>query len=223
MADVQCWAAISQKGGVGKTTVMMLIASALHLRGHRVLVVDMDPQGSATKWERKHVNGFEPFPVRVEHLYDVTLEQAKQWLIKRVSDYDFILFDTPPSLVAPELRIAATLADKLIVPFKPHSSTIDALEELRPLLASINNERKIPFETHLVVNLFNGRRPAERAILQAAPLILEKSNVLESQLKDLSAYAEAYNFRTDLFELPNAREAKAAVKDLVEEILAYGN
>jgi chromosome partitioning protein len=39
---------INQKGGVGKTTVTLGLASAAQAAGHRVLVVDLDPQGSAT-------------------------------------------------------------------------------------------------------------------------------------------------------------------------------
>src|SRR4051795_2296235 len=39
----------NQKGGVGKTTVALGVASALVQRGARALVVDLDPQASATK------------------------------------------------------------------------------------------------------------------------------------------------------------------------------
>ena len=39
---------VNQKGGVGKTTVTLGIASAAQAAGHRVLVVDVDPQGSAS-------------------------------------------------------------------------------------------------------------------------------------------------------------------------------
>ena len=36
----------NQKGGVGKTTTSLSLISALHMRGRRVLGVDLDPQGS---------------------------------------------------------------------------------------------------------------------------------------------------------------------------------
>lgn len=41
-------AVVNQKGGVGKTTVALGLASAWMVRGRRVLVVDMDPQANAT-------------------------------------------------------------------------------------------------------------------------------------------------------------------------------
>ena len=40
----------NNKGGSGKTTTTVSLASALGERGLRVLVVDLDPQGSATTW-----------------------------------------------------------------------------------------------------------------------------------------------------------------------------
>ncbi len=54
----------NQKGGCGKTTITMSLAGALTFRGYSCLVVDMDPQGTASRWASAAPEE-RPFPASV--------------------------------------------------------------------------------------------------------------------------------------------------------------
>lgn len=58
----------NQKGGVGKTTTAVNLASALAVLGHESLLVDMDPQGNATSGIGFDKGTFEP------NIYDVLVD-----------------------------------------------------------------------------------------------------------------------------------------------------
>ena len=85
MARIFCIA--NQKGGVGKTTTTVNLASGLALVGQRVLVVDLDPQGNATMG-----SGIDKRALELS-VYDVLLENASIQEVRQRNDkvgYDVI-------------------------------------------------------------------------------------------------------------------------------------
>lgn len=86
------WAVTSQKGGSGKTTAAINLAAALGEQGTRVLVVDLDPQASASSWLGVHEDGrglLDVFTgattlgalVRDTAVENVALVPASSWLV----------------------------------------------------------------------------------------------------------------------------------------------
>src|SRR6185312_1619258 len=87
----------NQKGGVGKTTTAINLAAGLGALERRVLLVDSDPQGNATR-------GLGATP-STPHLYHVLTEQAKLAEAVRPSQFPFLdLLPTGRDLVGIEVE-----------------------------------------------------------------------------------------------------------------------
>ena len=109
---------VHTKGGVGKTTSAMLVATAAANAGRRVEVYDTDRQGSARRWAEiaQQRDDKLPFPV-------IPLS-AQQLRNLPPSDETLQIIDTPPGEAA-SIQAAIDTADLIIVPTGPAPMDID--------------------------------------------------------------------------------------------------
>src|ERR1700731_1948435 len=123
----------NQKGGCGKTTVSMQLAGALGLRGHKVLVVDMDEQGTATRWASQAPDE-NPFPATLSNLAAMGGKMHRE-IRSQIGDYDYIVIDCPPAVHSPSPSSAMLVSDLALIPVVPAPADIWAVVAAKQLAA----------------------------------------------------------------------------------------
>jgi chromosome partitioning protein len=150
----------NQKGGVGKTTTTLGLAAAFHLKGKKVLLVDLDTQGNASaalglileqdattlKELLSQDANISEYIVSTEFmdiipannsLKDIeqqlsqndTFDLLKKRIAPIEADYDFILFDCPPSFNVFTIN-GLVAADEYIIPVDVGYFAILGLKQL---------------------------------------------------------------------------------------------
>ena len=176
-------AVMSNKGGVGKTTIAVALAYELARRGHRVALLDLDFHGptlpkiaGVEEKARSDVNCIHPVErdglkiFSIQYILredddpvlwpgDVKRDVVSQ-LVEGTSicwgDYDVMVVDSPPSLGDENLELL-THVDHVVVVTTPHPASI---HDVRKLVKALTRIGKKPLA--IVVNMadiFEGEVP----------------------------------------------------------------
>lgn len=120
-------AIISQKGGAGKTTLALHLAAAAQESGHTALVIDLDPQATASQWATWR-----------KDMPPVVIDSAPPRLAAKITQAnergaDFIVIDTPPHADS-AASAAVEAADLVLIPCRPSAFDLAAIKTTASLV-----------------------------------------------------------------------------------------
>lgn len=197
-------AVMSQKGGAGKTTLVVHLAVEAHRRGIHVEIIDTDPQQSAGVWSRAR-SGEPPI---VTHVQPTRLGPA---LEQRMSaGVELVIIDTAPH-AGPDAVDVARLASRVLIPVRPGVFDLAAARQ------TIEIVREAGVDSMLVLSACPHRAPEVPMAREA--LGLSGMPVATTAIGDRRSFSRAIQTGRAVTEFEPDGKASEEIRMLLEEIL----
>lgn len=204
----------NHKGGVGKSTLTVNLATTFQQQGKNVTIVEADPSiRTASRWadDRDELGHGSIMTLRKEGRLGATLSELND-------SYDVVLVDTAGK-DSKELRSAMVVADLMLIPARPAQADLDATVDLMQMIdeAQDMNPSLIPLivisqaSTH---SMSSDAREAKGYLEQAAP----SANLVDVVIHHRKAYQVALAAGKAVTEGADSK-AKAEIQLLAQEIL----
>ena len=202
-------ALVGNKGGAGKTTLSVNLASGL-AKQSSIDVVDADPQGSALQW-RAFSEQNDTMPV-----FEAD-EQLAEQAAELLQDYQYVVFDCPPSVHAPQTTSVLEFVDLALIPVQP--SPVD-------LWATIHIEEAVTraratnaaLRALLVINQLEARTTLSRLVRDAVSEI--GLPVADTALRRRAIYRSSALEGKSVFDMGRkGADAATELEQLIEEIV----
>lgn len=204
---------LNQKGGVGKTTLSTSFATALAKAGHRVLLIDADPQRGALTWA-EHREAQPLFPV-----VGLPTDKLHREMAAHTANYDHIVIDAPPQ-VSSIARSIVLAADLILIPVQPSPHDIWSAAEVVRLIEDAGTFKE-SIKTAFVVN----RKIANTALGRDVFAALENYPfpVLKTAICQRVAFAESAAVGASVLETEPNGAASLEINSLTREVLEIMN
>ncbi len=212
-------AVVNQKGGSGKTTLSMQFAGALARRGERVLVVDADPQATATRWAATAADD-NPFPASVVGLSAASAKVHRE-VKKFVEDYGYIIVDCPPAADSPVPQSALLVADLALVPLIPSPLDMWAAVGIRQVIENVSSINE-GLQARLVVNQCQPNTNLAKEALEVLPEF--GIELCHTYVHQRQVYRQSAVFGQTVHDFGGrAAEAVREIEALTDELLEVMN
>ncbi len=204
----------NQKGGCGKTTITMQLAGALGQDKFKVMVVDADPQGTATRWAA-NADDLSPFPAHIAGLSAAGTKVHRE-VMKYIDHYDYIIIDCPPAVDSLVPQSALMISDLVLVPIVPSPADLWAAVGIQNLIERIKD-----INTNLQARIIANMSQANISLTQEVLQILNDFGIemMETQLVLRTAYRQSAVLGKSVYEIKGAEKAVIEITQLKEEIL----
>ncbi len=210
----------NQKGGCGKSTITMQVSGRLGLLGHKVLIIDLDPQATASIWHAQSLNSDDlkqkPFPADIVQL-DPNNKNLIDKLRRVIEGYDYTVIDCPPSAEVAGCSVATMISDLVLIPTIPSPSDIWASATA---VALVNKSKEI--NNNLVVYIVPTMvRPNSALANSMVEHIADNIDIpmTRTSLGIRTSYQDSALNGSTVHGLPNSKKAVLEVNSLVSEII----
>lgn len=199
---------LNQKGGVGKTTLSINLASAYAMAGNKTLLIDADPQSSALDWQASR---------QTDSLFPV-VGMARATLHKDApgfsEQHSHIIIDGPPR-VNDLARSAIMASDLVIIPVQPSPYDIWAADEIVKLIDEALIY-KPAIKARFVINRLVSNTAIGREVVEA--LGDYPYPVFDTAITQRVIFAESAATGSSVLEYAKSGPAAKEVLALVQEI-----